>query len=93
LAYQLLTGLFVAGAVLQFFLASLGVFGTGASFEIHATVGTILALASIVLLILAGILTVKRVRRLKSAFYERPYQFFVRAHRGGAEGQARRCVP
>lgn len=56
LAFRVLAGLFVAGAVLQFFLAGLGVFGTGASFETHATVGTILALASIVLLILAGVL-------------------------------------
>lgn len=54
--YRLLAGLFVAGALLQFFLAGLGVFGTGASFEIHATVGIILVLASIVLLVLAGVL-------------------------------------
>lgn len=56
LAYQLLAGLFVGGAVLQFFLAGLGVFGTGVSFEIHATVGIILVLASIALLILTGFL-------------------------------------
>lgn len=48
--------MFLAGAVLQFFLAGLGVFGTGASFEIHATVGIILIIVSIVLLILALIL-------------------------------------
>jgi hypothetical protein len=57
--YQLYRGLawlFVAGAVLQFFLAGLGVFGTGAAFGIHATVGTILAFASVVLFVLAGAL-------------------------------------
>ena len=54
--YQLYRGLaflFAAGAVVQFFLAGLGVFGA-ASFEIHATVGTILFIASVVLLVLAG---------------------------------------
>lgn len=54
--YRALTAVFLTGAVLQFFLAGLGVFGAGASFEVHATVGVILGLASIVLLILAGIL-------------------------------------
>lgn len=54
--YQILTWLFVVGALLQFFLAGLGVFGTGASFGIHATVGIILIFASLVLLILAGFL-------------------------------------
>lgn len=49
-------GCFVAGALLQFFLAGLGVFGTGASFEVHATVGVVLVIASVILLALAGIL-------------------------------------
>ena len=56
LGYRILAGLFVAGAVVQFYLAGLGVFGTGAAFGVHATVGTILAYASIVLLVLAGVL-------------------------------------
>jgi hypothetical protein len=56
LGYRILAGLFVAGAVVQFFLAGLGVFGTGAAFGVHATVGTILAYASVVLLVVAGIL-------------------------------------
>jgi hypothetical protein len=56
LGYRILAGLFVAGAVLQFFLAGLGVFGTGEAFGVHATVGTILAYASAVLLVVAGIL-------------------------------------
>ena len=56
LGYRILAGLFVAGAVVQFFLAGLGVFGTGEAFGIHATVGTILAFASVVLLVLAGVL-------------------------------------
>jgi hypothetical protein len=54
--YQLYRGLawlVLAGAVLQFFLAGLGVFGA-ASFEIHATEGTILFIASVILLVLAG---------------------------------------
>lgn len=58
LGYRALCGLFVAGALLQFFLAGLGVFGTGASFEVHATVGIVLVLVSVVPLILAGILVV-----------------------------------
>ena len=56
--YQLYRGLawlFVAGAVLQFFLAGLGVFGA-ASFGPHQTVGKLLALASLILLVLAAIL-------------------------------------
>ena len=56
LGYRILAGLFVAGAVVQFFLAGLGVFGTGTAFGVHATVGTILAFASVVLLVLAGVL-------------------------------------
>lgn len=56
LVYRGLAWLFLAGAVLQFFLAGLGVFGTGASFEIHATVGITLIIVSIVLLILAVVL-------------------------------------
>jgi Family of unknown function (DUF6220) len=56
LGYRILAGLFVAGAVVQFFLAGLGVFGTGAAFGVHATVGTILAFASVVLLVLTGVL-------------------------------------
>jgi Family of unknown function (DUF6220) len=56
LGYRILAGLFVAGAVVQFYLAGLGVFGTGAAFGVHATVGTILAFASVVLLVLAGVL-------------------------------------
>lgn len=56
LGYRALCGLFVAGALLQFFLAGLGVFGTGASFEVHATVGIVLVIASVILLVLAGIL-------------------------------------
>jgi uncharacterized protein DUF6220 len=56
--YQLYRGialLFLAGAVLQFFLAGLGVFGA-ASFGPHKTVGKLLALASLILLVLAAIL-------------------------------------
>jgi hypothetical protein len=58
---------FVAGALLQFFLAGLGVFGSGASFEIHATVGIILALVSIALLALAGVLVLREVMSYRSA--------------------------
>lgn len=53
--YRGLTWLFVAGAVIQFFLAGLGVFGA-ASFGPHQTVGKLLALASLILLVLAAIL-------------------------------------
>jgi hypothetical protein len=56
--YQLYRGLallFVAGAMLQFFLAGLGVFGV-ASFDPHKTVGKLLGLASLILLVLAAIL-------------------------------------
>jgi hypothetical protein len=56
--YQLYRGLawlFVAGAVLQFFLAYLGVFGA-ASFSPHQTVGKLLALVSLILLVLVAIL-------------------------------------
>jgi uncharacterized protein DUF6220 len=56
--YQLYRGLallFLAGAVLQFFLAGLGVFGA-ASFGPHMTVGKLLALVSLILLVLAAIL-------------------------------------
>jgi hypothetical protein len=56
--YQLYRGLallFVAGAVLQFFLAGLGVFGA-ASFGPHQTFGKLLGLASLILLVLAAIL-------------------------------------
>jgi Family of unknown function (DUF6220) len=53
--YRGLTLLFVAGAVLQFFLAGLGVFGA-ASFGPHMTVGKLLALTSLILLVLAAIL-------------------------------------
>jgi hypothetical protein len=56
--YQLYRGLallFLAGAVLQFFLAGLGVFGA-ASFGPHKTVGKLLALVSLILLVLAAIL-------------------------------------
>ena len=56
LGYRILAGLFVAGAVVQFFLAGLGVFGTGEAFGVHAKVGTILAYASVVLFVLAGAL-------------------------------------
>jgi Family of unknown function (DUF6220) len=56
LGYRILAGLFVGGAVVQFYLAGLGVFGTGAAFGVHATVGTILAYSSVVLLVLAGVL-------------------------------------
>jgi lysylphosphatidylglycerol synthetase-like protein (DUF2156 family) len=58
LFYQLYRGLawlFLAGAVLQFFLAGLGVFGA-ASFGPHETLGKLLALASLILLVLAVIL-------------------------------------
>lgn len=55
--YRILAVLFLAGAALQFFLAGLGVFGA-AGFEVHATVGTILGLASVVLFVLAAILAV-----------------------------------
>jgi hypothetical protein len=56
--YQLYRGLallFLAGAMLQFFLAGLGVFGA-ASFDPHKTVGKLLGLVSLILLILAAIL-------------------------------------
>jgi uncharacterized protein DUF6220 len=56
--YQLYRGLawlFVAGAMLQFFLAGLGVFGA-TSFSPHETVGTLLGIASPILLVLAAIL-------------------------------------
>jgi hypothetical protein len=55
LLYRGLTLLFVAGAVIQFFLAGLGVFGA-ASFGPHMTVGKLLALTSLILLVLAAIL-------------------------------------
>ena len=42
----------MVGAVLQFFLAGLGVF-RAASFSPHATVGTLLGITSLILLILA----------------------------------------
>jgi hypothetical protein len=42
LAYRSLAWLFLAGAILQLFLAGLGVFSTGARFEVHATAGIIL---------------------------------------------------
>jgi Family of unknown function (DUF6220) len=57
--YQLYRGLawlFLAGAMLQFFLAGLGVFGA-ASFGPHETVGTLLGIASPILLVLAVVLT------------------------------------
>ena len=50
--FQALAWLFLAGAVLQFFLAGLGVFGA-ASFVAHITVGTVLGIISLVLLLLA----------------------------------------
>jgi lysylphosphatidylglycerol synthetase-like protein (DUF2156 family) len=53
--YRALAWLFVAGAVIQFFLAGLGVFGA-ASFGPHMTVGKLLWLASLILLVLAAIL-------------------------------------
>jgi lysylphosphatidylglycerol synthetase-like protein (DUF2156 family) len=56
--YQLYRGLawlFLAGAVLQFFLAGLGVFGA-ASFVPHQTVGKLLWLASLIQLVLAAVL-------------------------------------
>lgn len=56
IGYRALCGMFVAGALLQFFLAGLGVFGSGASFETHATVGIVLVIVSVILLVLAGIL-------------------------------------
>ncbi len=67
LAYRTLAGLFVAGAVAQFFLAGLGVFGAEAIFEVHATVGTILAIVSVVMLILAGGLILGGDRAWRSA--------------------------
>jgi hypothetical protein len=67
LAYRGLAGLFVAGSVAQFFLAGLGVFGTGAAFGVHATVGAVLALASVVLLALAGVLTLSGSLARRSA--------------------------
>ena len=67
LGYRILAGLFVAGAVVQFFLAGLGVFGTGEAFGVHATVGTILAYASAVLLVLAGILVLSGREARRSA--------------------------
>ena len=47
-----LAWLFLVGALLQFFLAGLGVF-RAASFGPHATVGTLLGFVSLILLILA----------------------------------------
>jgi hypothetical protein len=67
LAYRGLAGLFVAGAVAQFFLAGLGVFGTGAAFGVHATVGAVLAVASVVLRALAGVLTLSGSLARRSA--------------------------
>jgi lysylphosphatidylglycerol synthetase-like protein (DUF2156 family) len=53
--YRGLAWLFLAGAVLQFFLAGLGVFGA-ASFGPHQTVGKLLALVSLILLVVEVIL-------------------------------------
>jgi hypothetical protein len=51
-AHRILALLFLAGAVVQFFLAGLAVFG-GSSFEPHQTWGTILTVVSLIVLILA----------------------------------------
>jgi multisubunit Na+/H+ antiporter MnhG subunit len=51
-SFRVLAWLFLVGAVLQFFLAGLGVF-RAASFSPHATVGTLLGITSLILLILA----------------------------------------
>jgi hypothetical protein len=67
LGYRILAGLFVVGAVVQFFLAGLGVFGTGEAFGVHATVGTILAFASVVLFVLAGVLALSGREARRSA--------------------------
>jgi hypothetical protein len=60
LAYCYLTGLFVIGVLVQFFLAGVGVFGINAStvqnassFDLHRNLGEILGLVSIIMLILA----------------------------------------
>ena len=67
LAYRTLAGLFVVGAVAQFFLVGLGVFGTGAAFGVHATVGAILATVSVVMIVLAGGLVLGGDRAWRSA--------------------------
>ena len=51
-AHRILALLFFAGAVVQFFLAGLAVFG-GSSFDAHQTLGTILTAVSLIVLILA----------------------------------------
>jgi hypothetical protein len=51
-AHRILALLFFAGAVVQFFLAGLAVFG-GSSFEPHQAWGTILTVVSLIVLILA----------------------------------------
>ncbi len=57
-SFRVLAWLFFVGAVLQFFLAGLGVF-RAASFSLHVTVGTLLGIVSLILLILA-VLSVMR---------------------------------
>jgi hypothetical protein len=51
-AHRVLALLFLAGAVVQFFLAGLGAFG-GTSFEPHQIWGTVLTVISLIVLILA----------------------------------------
>ncbi len=83
LLYRILLGFFVAGVVVQFFLAGLGVFGTGAAFGVHATVGTVLGIASAALLLLAwgltlsGNLTRHRARRATLLFVLMVVQYLL----------------
>jgi hypothetical protein len=53
-AHRVLALLFLAGGVLQFFLAGLGAFGAS-SFDTHAAVGTLLTIVALVVLILAAV--------------------------------------
>ena len=52
--HRVLALLFLAGGVLQFFLAGLGAFGAS-SFDTHAAVGTLLTIVALVVLILAAV--------------------------------------
>lgn len=56
-AYRGFAGLFVLGVLVQYFLAGLGVFESESVFEIHATIGLILGGVALVVLLLAGGLT------------------------------------
>jgi hypothetical protein len=50
--HRVLSLLFLAGALVQFFLAGLGAFG-GTSYEAHRTWGTVLTVIALVVLVLA----------------------------------------